>query len=264
MQKTSYQKLLAGVATTLVLSFGPAAQAASTAVSQTINQGLLTLTSQPTAAMSSVDADAVHNQTSIGSLGAIDTTDSRGTAAGWSLTATASDFTKVDQPVAAANLGSGTLSSGGVYTGSTSGTYIIRISRGGAVNGAQFSVSGLQGQGPTTIKAGDMPIGGQGVTLSFGGSNYVAGDQWTVAVGVIPVSNLTLLPSSVVAQVGGPTGVTSGSGHTFSGASDSATIMTADPGEGEGWYTNTPNLSLSIPAATRAGNYAATVTETLN
>ncbi len=65
-------------------------------------------------------------------------------------------------------------------------------------------------------------------------------------------------------MVGSYAGVQAGSEHKFTNESDSATIMTAASGAGEGWYINTPALTLNLPAALRSGDYVATVTETLN
>lgn len=163
------------------LLYAAPAGAASTSLTQAITPGLLTLTSRPNATMSTVTADAVHNQTSSGSLGAVEATDSRGNGAGWSVTATCSNFVRTDNP-------SDTISP----------------------------------------------------------------------------ENLTVTPSDINAMVGAYQGVQSGSAHTFSDPNDSATLMSAAPGSGQGWYITAPALALNIAPATHSGNFVATVTETIN
>lgn len=73
-----------------VLSFSRT-QAATTTLNATINPGNLTLSNSSVATISAVTLEGV-SQASTGSLGPITVIDNRGTGAGWSVTATVSDF----------------------------------------------------------------------------------------------------------------------------------------------------------------------------
>lgn len=68
------------------------AGAATTTLNAIINPGNLTLNNSPVATISAVTLEGV-SQSSNGSLGPITVIDNRGTGAGWSVTASVSDFT---------------------------------------------------------------------------------------------------------------------------------------------------------------------------
>lgn len=98
--------------------------------------------------------------------------------------------------------------SGGTYTGTTDATYIITVQRGGpyagCLGGAQggpqaglvgpitntcptiivSTTTGIDTGGPYTVAAAGtaIPIGSQGVTISFSGTELSAGDQYFIAV----------------------------------------------------------------------------------
>lgn len=236
------------------------ASAATTTVSQTVNAGTLGLTSGASTSLSSVTIDTSTAQTSTGNLGTVTVTDNRGSGVGWSVTATSTNFTKVNAAVKTAGSNS-TVTSGGTYNNATGGTYTITINGGGASGVATFTVSGLETQ-TTTTTGSNIAIGTRGVTATFASATYVIGDQWTIRVDTIPVTGLTHTPGSVTTISGSSTGVTAGSATTFASTSDPATIMTASSGNGMGSYSNNPALSLTIPAATYANTYTATITET--
>ncbi len=67
---------LVGALVLTATGLAQSAVAASTTVTQTVNPGLLTLASRPTAIMSPVTVDVARLQTSQGSLGAVEATDS--------------------------------------------------------------------------------------------------------------------------------------------------------------------------------------------
>lgn len=238
-----------------------ASMAATTTVTTTVNPGTLSLTNPAAAALSSTTITATGVQSSVGSLGTLKVTDSRGTGAGWILTASISNFTKAAVSRVTGTVGNITAS--GTYTGATSGKYTVTIQTGGPVGTATYTVSGLETQ-TATVSGASAPLGTKGLTLAFDAASYASGDQWTVDVSSIPASNFMITPGNVVAFSGSTSGVTAGPIKAFADSNDIATVMTASAGSGLGEYGNTPNLSLTIPASARSGSYTATLVETLN
>ncbi len=236
--------------------------AATTTVTQQVNAGTLGLSSAGSASLSTITVNVTSSQNSTGNLGAITVTDNRGSGVGWSLTMTSSDYTFVNSAVKVTG-GNNTVTSGGTYNNSTGGTYTITITTGGSAGAAIFSVSGLESATNRTTGSG-VAIGTRGVTAIFAAATYVIGDSWTIRVDAIPVTNFLVTPGSVTVVAGSGTGVTAGSAHTFTTTSDATTIMSATSGNGMGSYSNNPALQLTIPAATYASSYTATVTETVN
>lgn len=244
----------------LICTTTPASAATgSTVVTQSLLPGVIVLAVQPTALMGAVTLNG-GSQSSSGSLGLSTLTDARGTGAGWSLTATTTPFSNVATPVQ--TVGSiGSIVTGGSYTGTSAGTYTVTIATGGVLGVATYTVSGLETQAATATGVATA-LGTRGVTTTFAAATYVSGEQWTIAVNIIPASNISVTPSAVTAVSGSTTGVTAGSPYSFTTGSDPATIMSSTVGNGLGVYTNTPTLNLAIPAGTKAGSYVATVTET--
>jgi len=224
-----------------------------------INAGLMTLSSDPTSTLSTITL-STSSQNATGDLGLVDAADSRGTGVGWTLTDAASNFIQVETPITVSG-SHNTLSSGGTYTGTTAGTYTVTIATGGSAGVSTYTVSGLETQGTTTTGS-TVLIGTHGVTATFGAATYTTGDSWTIRVDLIPVTDFTQSPGSVSAIVGSLTGMNSGSSHTFSSTSDTATLASAPSGDGMGEYTLDPNLSLAVPANTYTGSYSATITLT--
>jgi hypothetical protein len=242
------------------------AYANSTQVTQLVNGGFLTLNSPTTASLSSTLTSFGVSNTTTGNLGSMEADDARGNFAGWSLTANASNFVHIGQATQTVGPGSTTLSTGGSYSSSTAGFYALTITQGGARGTAQFSVSGLETQAATTIPASDtdLSVGTHGIIVDFPSITYEVGQSWKIPITIIPASSLTIQPTAATARYGDLSGVHTGAMHTFSGTSDSATIMAADIGSGFGAYMNTPALSLQVPPLTPSGFYFATITETLN
>jgi len=266
--KQYHFRLLLAVVSGGLLAAGLAspALANSTQVSELVSSGLLALSAPSSATLSSTLVSFSTSATAAGSLGQLEADDDRGSNAGWSLTATASNFVHIGQAQQTSGSTPVALSAGGSYNGSTSGAYILTITQGGGRGTAQFSVSGLETQAATTIPASDtdLNLGTHGVLVDFPDTTYQVGESWRVPIAVIPPTNLTIQPSAVTARYGDPTGVHAGVGHVFGGTADSATIMTADTGFGTGAYLNTPTLNLQVPPVSPSGFYFATITETLN
>jgi hypothetical protein len=242
------------------------AYANSAQVSQLINGGLLALSAPTSVTLGSTLTTFSTSNTTAGSLGTMEADDARGNYAGWSLTASASNFVHIGQSVQTSGSTPTYISTGGSYNGTTAGFYVLTITQGGARGTAQFSVSGLENQAATTIPAvdTDLSIGTHGVMIDFPTATYEVGESWKIPISIIPASALTIQPSTVTAKYGDLTGVHTGAAHTFASTADSATLLSADVGSGFGAYLTTPSLSLQIPPLTPSGFYYATITETIN
>jgi hypothetical protein len=259
-----YQLMPAALAAAVVLASSLPAQAATTTVGQTISPGLLTLTAPASATLPPAQTDADADGSSQGSLGSMQVNDSRGTYAGWSLTATSSNFSQIKSPMPS-RTGAPTVTSSGAYTGNLNGQYTITITTGGSLGTAQFQFNGPENDGPKTIPAGGtIALGIKGVVLNFGAGTYQVGDKWTVEADTMPASGVMVTPANLTTLDGSPSGVHLGAVYQFSSTTDSATLLTADSGSGFGLYSATPTLRLTIPARTPVGAYTATITETLN
>ena len=82
-----------------------------------------------------------------------------------------------------------TVASDGVYLGAADTTYIVRITKGGDVGDAEFTVStttGIDASGPTVISAlgTALPVGTQGTTVTFSGATegFCLDDVFTIDV----------------------------------------------------------------------------------
>lgn len=238
------------------------ASSGTTTVNQQVNAGTLNISPQASATLSTITVNATASQNSTGNLGTVTVTDNRGSGVGWSATATSSDFTFVNAAVKTVG-SNNTVTSGGTYNNAAGGTYTISITTGGSVGAAKFSVAGLESASNQTTGSG-AAVGTRGVTATFGAATYSIGDTWTIRVDTIPVTNLLFTPNTFTTIAGSATGVTNGSAHTFTTTSDATTIMSASAGNGMGSYSDNPALQLTVPAATYANAYAATITETVN
>lgn len=226
----------------------------------TLSAGVLSLSAPSSATLNTVNLIA-GTMTGTGNLGTVQVTDQRGTLVGWNLTATCTNFIKVNtaQLVSGSN---NTVTSGGTYNTSTKGTYTITITTGGSVGTAKFSVSGLETATNQTTGSG-VAIGTQGVTATFAAATYVIGDSWTIRVDTIPVTNLSVTPGTVTLVQGPANNVTGGSAHTFTSTADATALITASSSQGSGIFSVNPSLSLNVPVGSYANSYLATVTETV-
>ncbi|HUC87312.1 MAG TPA: hypothetical protein VMR75_03265 [Candidatus Saccharimonadales bacterium] len=268
--KLPYHRRLSSAVLALAIGLGATvttpAYANSVLVSQQIGGSLLSLSAPTSVNLSSILTNFSVTNTTAGSLGSMEVDDARGNYAGWSLTASSSNFLHIGQAVQTSGSTPTYVSTGGSYNSSSTGFYVLTITQGGPRGTAQFSVSGLENQTATTIPATDtdLSIGTRGIIVDFPNTTYEIGESWKIPITIIPASNLTIQPATTTARYGDLTGVHTGAAHTFSSTSDSATIMSADVGSGFGAYLNTPALSLQIPPLTPAGFYFATITETLS
>ena len=238
------------------------AYAATVPVSATIMSGALTLATPVSAALPPTTLNLTSTQTASGSLGVSSVTDSRGSGAGWSVTATCSNFTHIGSPVTVSGTSQPIIS--GTYLALAFGTYTVTIVSGGGSGTATYSVSGLETQSSRPTSLSPQQFGMRGLNISFPAGTYAAGDQWTIDVDAISVNDLTITPSSLSASSGMLAGVSLGPTHTFAATSEPATVMSAAPNGGMGSYSSNLGLSLAIPTFARAGSYWATITETVN
>ena len=111
----------------------------------------------------------------------------------------------------------------------------------------------------TGVRVKDHRAGAPGWSATATCSNFSDGGTNTIAV-----TNLTITPGAIT-TVGNSslTGVTAGGAHTYTGASDPASLMTASSGNGRGRYDQDEALSLFIDVSTVPATYSATVTETV-
>lgn len=260
--------MLTGFTNALLLLHQYASNSASaatgtTAVTQQVNGGTLSVSPQATATLSTVTV-STSNQNSTGSLGTITVDDNRGTGVGWSTTASSTHFIKYNTPVRTGGAaGTLTVDSTATYNNSPGGTYTIAITTGGTLGTAKFSVSGLETLTNQTTGA-SVSVGSFGLVLDFAAATYTTSDAWTIRVDELPVTGFSITPSTPTANFGVMTGVTGGSQHTFASTADTATIMTASSGNGMGEYCSTPSAQLVIPGNSYANTYTATFTVTVN
>jgi enhancing lycopene biosynthesis protein 2 len=255
-------KLISVVAVMAI--FTPPAMAATTNITQLVTPGLLTLTAPTSASLPSAVTNADADGTSQGPIGTTQVMDNRGTYAGWSLTATTTNFSQVKPPVASRQ-GSPTVTSSGSYSGVLNGSYVITITTAGSPGTAQFSYNGLENNANVPVPvSGNVAVGSRGVLVNFGAGAYQVGDQYTVETDQMQPVNIMLTPGTFTTIDGASSGVHSGSAHQFSTTTDSATLLTADSGSGFGFYAITPTMRLTISARSPIGTYSETLTETLN
>jgi hypothetical protein len=80
---------------------------------------------------------------------------------------------------------------------------------------------------------------------------------------MISITGMTITPLAVAAKFGSLDGVSAGPVHTFLNDTDPASVMLASSGYGNGVYWNDVDLLLQVPAFSKAGNYNAVVTFSL-
>jgi|GEM_PF-3012650 len=262
-QKFRLHQLIPAVAV-IAASIASPAMAATTNVTQLVTPGLLTLTAPTSASLPSAVTNADADGTSQGAIGTMQVMDNRGTYAGWSLTATTTNFSQVKQPVPSRQ-GSPAVTSSGSYSGVLNGQYVITITTAGSPGTAQFSYNGLENLSNISIPTnGNVTVGSRGVLVNFGAGAYQVGDQYTIEADQMQPVNIMVTPGTFTTIDGSSSGVHSGSAHQFTSATDSATILSADSGSGFGFYGVTPTMRLTVAARSPIGTYSETLTETLN
>lgn len=244
-------------------------RAATATVTANVTAGaLLIYTTESVATLSAVTVNVTTSQNSTGSLGTITIEDNRGSGAGWSSTMTSTHFYKYQNAVmtGGANNTVTTSANSTAYTG-TAGTYTITITGGGAVGVATYSVTGPGADSNSGTTGTDVNIGTKGLKATFGAATYTVSDSWTIRVDTVPVTGFRVTPGSLTANFGSSTtNVNAGSQYTFANTNDPTSLISASTagGYGMGSYSVTPALQLTVPAATFANAYTATVTMTVN
>jgi hypothetical protein len=233
------------------------ADSGATLIGQVINPGLLTITPAAHTDLSAVTLSHALGQTSSASLGPILIDDSRGSAAGWSLSATISNLDGTT------NANPFTIT--GTYTGNTDADYTLitgTTSNGDHLGKTPYSLSGPSLNTTGTLIA-SQSIGSTGLTINAADISYPAFNSYYLHVHVIPASTISFNPGAFISS-NSLLNVTPGSKHTFTGINDPATILNALKGYGDGYYQASATLSIAIPAGTHAGSYTGTLVETVN
>lgn len=101
--------------------------------------------------------------------------------------------------------------------------------------------------------------------LAIGWSQTVTCTDFTSGADVIPVTNLSIVPTTLTPiGTSDPTGVHLGPSHNFANTSDAATIIFADAGRGQGRYDIYNLLNLHVDKNTPVGLYVSTMTVTIS
>lgn len=244
-------------------------RAATATVTANVTAGaLMIFTTESVATLSAVTVNVQTSQNSTGSLGTITIEDNRGSGAGWSSTMTSSHFYKYQSAVMTGGSNNTVTTSvnSTAYTG-TAGTYTITITGGGAAGVATYSVTGPGADSNSGTTGTDVNIGTKGLKATFGAATYTVSDSWAIRVDTIPVTGFQVTPGLLTPNfLSDDTNVNEGSQHTFTDTNDPTTLISASSagGYGMGSYSVTPSLQLTVPAATFANAYTATVTMTVN
>src|SRR5262249_23828693 len=77
------------------------------------------------------------------------------------------------------NVGTGSATVSGTYTGQDQGSYKVTVQN--VSSGQQFTVEGLESASGTVNKNSPTPIGTKGLFISFSGNIY-NGDNWTITL----------------------------------------------------------------------------------
>lgn len=115
--------------------------------------------------------------------------------------------------------------------------------------------------GTLTVGVDDTTGTGDGwvVTQQVGAFAYT-GDNAGATIGAANFSVTSVGTVTATAGTDDATTVAAGAGGTLDSA---RTVLSAAAGEGEGAYTAPVNVNLTVPADSRAGSYAATLTTTV-
>ncbi len=253
--------------------------AATSSLSQGITGGVLQVTAPGgITALQNVSV-GLAPQTASGTINNLLIEDSRGTGAGWTLSAGMQNltFTKPIQAKAGNTSPLITLNTNSRYDGTCGVTspntiYTITITTGGSVGTAQYSVTnGCAGENLQTnviTATTNNPVGSKGLIVDFPAGSYVINNAWTIVVDVFPYTGVTITPQTPTEAVGGSglDGLTVGTAGIFAGTStvsNSRIMLSAGLDKGMGSYYQNINLDLSVHANSYAGTYAGTIIFTI-
>lgn len=287
------RRRLAVIGVSMLFGLAPAVSsviASTTAVSEAVTGGSLTIASPGSVTLSGVTA-AGTNQTVTGTVTGVAPSDERGTGVGYSVTLTTSNL-----GLAGASAQKRKTASGGGSTSTTTdvtvtGTYDglnpqAAYSGSGAVPSGEFvvTVATVSGALPATVnitKPDTTTLTGQtvssnavsfnGLTVTFGGSDtFAVNDAFRIRVDHFAYTELTDTPSTLAGSgtpAASTTGVTLGSSSAFTGAtatSNALTTFTAAANSGMGGYTYNDGLSWIVHSNPMSGTYNATLTYTIS
>ena len=233
-----------------------------------IDSGELTLTSPSVVVFNGVIAsDSSQNTNGVISLNVIN---QRGTNAGWTVSMTSSNFTRMSDVKTLVGNNS-TVDFIGTYDGLDGvidplGKFVVEITQAGTVGTAVFKWTDPLGNETMGVLTNTTVSLSNGVSVTFGNTNYVVGDKWIVLVDVLPYTGLTVDIQSISVNEGSSTGVTSGVSAVLSGTSVSSgplTLMQASRFNGFGDYSQLLIFSLVVHGNILPGLFTASSTITI-
>jgi len=241
------------------------AVAGSVSQSLTMNAGSLSLT-DPGAITFTAQTIGVANG-SISSTPSIAASDTRGSLAGWTITAASTSFVRTGTAVdvsgttPTARMGfSGTYDcTVGPAASSGAGRYRTEITTGGAVGTAVFKWLNAFTTETTDVTTAATVSLDSGISATFTGTQ-VLGDVVALPVGcAVPKIQQSITPASLSSVSGSTSGISLGA---VADLSATRTIFTAEAGSGNGDYDFNLAIALTILKNSLAGEHTATLTLT--
>lgn len=240
------------------------AEASSTPITQVVNSGLLSMVPSTKVDLSPATLSHTQGQGSSGTVGQIAVDDSRGTYAGWSLTATLSNL--VSTSAFADDNDNAPFTVSGTYNGSTDAAYDLTTGSGSTgthLGQMTYTLNGPGGQTSGTLHQ-NQQLGSSGLSFTASDIDYPVSTVYHLHVYVIGASNFLVTPKSVMNSIGSLNGVTTGMSRVVGSPTDPITLASAGRGFGDGYYTSGATLILTIPPGAHAGTYSGQIVETLN
>lgn len=198
-------------------------------------------------------------------------TDTTGSGAGWQAQIAATNFSYTGNWMPVGSAPALSSSSSSPYVGVNDGEeYTLSItSVSGSTVGFSYKTNTLlSGTGTATMGAAS-PVGTEGLSITFNANgSYVVGDQYTIEVGAMPSTAMTLDPSGgVVTPVSGTLSVPPSFSNALAtipggGASPTAygtgiTFASAALNNGMGQYKITPSVTVNVDSTAWAATYTA-------
>ncbi len=263
------KRLVVGAAVALaVAGAGPAFAGTSSTSTVTVAAvgGSLDVTIAGPAAI----AGATLGAAATGSLPVATWSDLTGTGAGWNGTVQVSNLTYTGTWTASGVNTGVVLSTGATDTGSYTGTdngVTYTVTSTDASGGFSYTSNATGDTSGTGTATAGTPtaVGTQGLLIDFTTLPTAAGESWTIKVGTQAADAFTYTGSTIVG-VNPPVATNTSSAITGGGVGtlgSSLKILSAAAGTGQGSFTVTPNVSVTLDANSWAATYGANVQYTI-